>query len=102
MAVAIISIAQQARPKATGQREERRAQLTTPSTEPRRMFCLSDSSMESAVVSVTLMRLSVIEGDLRLGIVSQTGAGRWKMGEERQTESSASSRASRRLGATVW
>src|SRR2546428_7173876 len=58
IAVAIISIAQQARPKATGQSEERRAQLTMPSTVESMMFCLSDSSRDSAAVSVTLMRWS--------------------------------------------
>src|SRR6266536_3196036 len=58
MAVAIISIAQQARPKATGQREERRDQLTMPSTVESMMFCLRDSSTDSAAVSVTLMRWS--------------------------------------------
>src|SRR6266542_1235956 len=60
MAVAIISIAQQARPKATGQREERRDQLTMPSTVESMMFCLRDSSTDSAAVSVTLMSWSDI------------------------------------------
>src|SRR6266511_4182151 len=71
MAVAIISIAQQASPKATGQREERRAQFTMPSAVESMMFCLRDSSMDSAAVSVTLMRLSDILGGSRLWIVSQ-------------------------------
>ena len=55
IAVAIISIAQQARPKATGQSEERRAQLTIPSTVESMIFCLSDSSRDSEAVSVTLI-----------------------------------------------
>src|SRR5213596_3137449 len=72
IAVAIISIAQQARPKATGQSDERRAQLTMPSTVESMMFCLSDSSRDSEAVSVTLMSgWSVMCGLLRLGILSQ-------------------------------
>src|SRR6266542_3193531 len=55
IAVAIISIAQQARPKATGQSDERRAQLTMPSTVESIMFCLRDSSTDSEAVSLTLM-----------------------------------------------
>src|SRR5437867_4583424 len=75
MAVAIISIAQQARPKATGQREERRDQLTMPSTVESMMFCLRDSSTDSAAVSVTLMRpVSVIRDGSRLGILSQAAS----------------------------
>src|SRR5438093_2654940 len=68
-------MAQQARPKATGQSEERRAQLTMPSTVESMMFCLSDSSRDSAAVSVTLMSgWSVIRWGSRLGILSQAAS----------------------------
>jgi hypothetical protein len=66
--VAIISMAQQASPNATGHSEERRAQFTIPSTDPRRMFFRTDSSMGSKA-SVTLIRpvLSAVEGPVLSG-----------------------------------
>src|SRR3990172_6687244 len=79
MAVAIISIAQQASPKATGQSDDRRDQLTIPSTVDSMMFCLRDSSTDSAALSVTLINSS--------GMLTRLGR-RWGLGGQELTQDS--------------